>query len=106
MTCAETLEDFDHWIHEGAPIFTYNSELDELFWKAILALNVDEMVYNDELAKILGVDILMTELIQTVLCYKEYCEYGTSPRGCWLTKDCEKLLDLFRKHKANPKDEK
>jgi len=37
------------------------------------------------------------ELIQYLLCNKDLCEYGTSPRGCWFTDKGKQFYEKYKK---------
>lgn len=65
-------------------------------------LNVVECIANDEkffcthIAEKLNLQEHYVQMIQYLICGPELAEYGTSPRGCWLT---TKGKDWFEKLK-------
>lgn len=38
---------------------------------------------------------LASEMFREMLCNKDWCDYGTSPRTCWANEDFEKLLPEY-----------
>lgn len=84
----------------GIQVYSYNQQVsDELFGVFELlakAKEAREAIYNTEIARQLNLSKSHVELIQYLLCNNDHAEYGTSPRGCWLT---DKGLDLYRRAK-------
>lgn len=70
----------------------YNSSVDNDI-RAVLKSMRPGYIYNDDIAIATGLSRTHVELIQYLLCNAELADYGTSPRGCWLTPEGEKLAD-------------
>lgn len=78
-------------------VFSYNSEVTMDVWNVIKLLGEKkDGYYNTEISLELKLDPKHVELIQYLICNNGHAEYGTSPRGCWLT---EKGFDLYNKLK-------
>lgn len=91
-----------HYVHEGV---TYDREWD--FWEdacKIYCVPYDKAIdddllavlkgialkkYNTDIAKELGYPPQYVELLQSILCSADWCDYGTSPRGCWIRHDLD-----------------
>lgn len=73
----------------------YNSEVDSDI-VSVMELIKNKMFVTD-IAERLKMSKSHVEIIQYILCSMDYAEYGTSPRGCWLTKKGEDALKLFKK---------
>ena len=80
-------------------MFTYNKELDKDIWLVMEHLN--EGLYLTEISSKTQLSEKYIELIQHVLCREYLADYGTSPRGCWLSKKGEIYLDKFRESYKN-----
>lgn len=78
----------------GVGVFSYNSEVNDEFFN-VMSL-VAEGKYNSDIAKTLNLKESHVELIQYLLCNADHADYGTSPRGCWLT---EKGMAVYSKLK-------
>ena len=72
----------------------YNSEVDRDIISVMECVG-KKMFYTD-IAQYLQMASSQVELIQYILCSMDYAEYGTSPRGCWLTEEGEKMLKIFQ----------
>lgn len=84
----------------GIQVYSYNQQVsDDLFGVLELlakAKEAHEALYNTDIARQLQLSESHVELIQYLICNNDHAEYGTSPRGCWLT---DKGLDLYRRAK-------
>lgn len=82
-------------------VFSYNSEVTDHVYGVIDLLGKakerDDSIFNTDIAKILGITDAHAELIQYLVCNNNHAEYGTSPRGCWLT---PKGYELYKKLRA------
>ncbi len=58
-------------------------------------------IYYTEIAKELELDLKYVHLILEILGNRDFTEYGTSPRGSWLTSKGEELLALAEKWKSD-----
>lgn len=79
---AEVDDDFSFW-HRLGLSNPYNKRIDDDVLAVLKAVAV-EGAFNDGVAKDLGLPEQYVEMIQTLLCDIGWCEYGTSPRGCWI----------------------
>ena len=72
---------------------TYNGQVyNEIL--SVVELIADSK-FNSEIAKITGLTPSHVELIQYALCGRNLADYGTSPRGCWLTPIGRSLWDFI-----------
>lgn len=72
---------FDPWDALGLYCLSYNSEIDQ---RAIAVLRgIGEKLYCSEIAQRASMAEDHVELFQSIFCSANWCEYGTSPRGCW-----------------------
>lgn len=71
----------------------YNGELDDLLFAVLYDLKHEKegIFQNDKKHQ------NYVELVNYILCSADICEYGTSPRFCWLTQYGEKVLELYEK---------
>lgn len=80
---------------EIIPCGGYASEVDDAII-AVMQLIRDKMpIFYTDICKITGFQSEFVQLIQYILSTLDYAEYGTSPKGCWLTAKGEKMLKLF-----------
>ena len=70
----------------------YNSEVDEDVINVAKLIRDKRPIFYTDIAKELNLKPTHVELIQYILCSLDFAEYGTSPRGCWLTEKGEKAL--------------
>ena len=75
-------------------VFSYNSEVTDNIWSVLKFIVENRPAYNTDIAEKLNLSTAHVELIQYLLCNNDNAEYGTSPRGCWMT---EKGIIVFRK---------
>lgn len=76
---------FDPWQALGLSCLSYNSAIDE---QAILVLKgIRDKLFCDDIAKKHDMSPEYVELLQSIFCGADWCEYGTSPRGCWFVHD-------------------
>lgn len=90
MPCEEIWENL---IKNGG----YNSAIDNDIISIMKSIRDDEDKWYQVIAKKLNLREEYVELIQYILCTLDYAEYGTSPRGCWLTDKGNEMLELFIK---------
>ena len=87
----DSAEDIDiMWHIFGLNCGGYNGEIDYDIFNVLCFLfehrdNVEVSKYVDNIAKNTGLDPKYVELIQYIICSSELADYGTSPRGCFLT---------------------
>lgn len=88
---------FDNIISQAFKIsvFSYNSEVSDDFFNVMDC--VEDGCSNSAIAEKLGLSPNYVELIQYLLCNNGHAEYGTSPRGCWLT---DKGIEVYEKLKT------
>lgn len=97
-----TMDKCDRLISDalGIEVYSYNQQVSLELWGVLELLanakEKGESIYNTEIANELRLTPSHVELIQYLLCNNDHAEYGTSPRGCWLT---DKGLDLYRRAK-------
>lgn len=88
----------DPMLDAGLPI-GYDSAIVDDFFRVMCLLEERRPIYYTEIAKQLGLDIKCTHLILEVLGDADITEYGTSPRGSWLTPEGEQLLKRSRQYR-------
>lgn len=76
------------------PMFTYNGAIDSDIISVLRKLE-QKTLFMDDLATSLGLEKKYVEMIQHLLCGLGLCEYGTSPRGCWITDDGKKYIKFI-----------
>lgn len=77
----ENGEYWEPWDALGLQCVSYNSEIDR---GAIAVLRgIKGRLYCDAIAEKTGMAPAHVELLQSIFCSANWCEYGTSPRGCW-----------------------
>jgi hypothetical protein len=72
----------------------YDSTITDDVHAVLRLLNDERALFYDKIADRLGRDKLYVHLILEVLADRGFTEYGTSPRGSWLTEEGEQLLAL------------
>lgn len=78
-------EYFDPWQALGLHCSAYSSTTDEA---AIAVLKgIRDKLYSTDIAERAKLDETLVELLQEIFCSADWCEYGTSPRGCWFIED-------------------
>lgn len=81
-------------------VFSYNGKVTSEFWSVLRLMgsskDLDQAIFNTEIAEATGLTESHVELIQYLICNNDHADYGTSPRGCWLT---EKGFDVYRELK-------
>lgn len=76
---------FDPWEALGMSCCSYNSAIDQ---QAIDVLRcIREKLYCSDIAARIGLTPEHVELFQSMFSSANWCEYGTSPRGCWFVYD-------------------
>jgi len=73
----------------------YNGEIDLEILEVMRLLKKKRPIYCTDVAKELGLKPTHVELINYILATLGLAEYGTSPRGCWLTEKGEEYLKIF-----------
>lgn len=89
---------YDPWERLGIGCATYNSTVDE---QALAVLKgIRDGLFNTDIAKHTGMSREHVELFQYIFCSADWCEYGTSPRGCFPMDYDEfgKIVENFEKH--------
>lgn len=87
----ETAENIEiMWDILGIECGGYNSDTDNDVFHVLVFLymyrnNSGVSKFVDNIAKYTGMSESHVELIQYIICSRELADYGTSPRGCWLT---------------------
>lgn len=72
---------WDPWEALGLRCCSYNSAIDH---EALCVLRgIQEGKYCSGIATEYGMSESHVELLQSIFCSAGWCEYGTSPRGCW-----------------------
>lgn len=72
---------WDPWDALGIGCASYNSGIDQ---NAINVLcGIRDKLFCDDIAERYGMSALHVELFQSIFCSADWCEYGTSPRGCF-----------------------
>lgn len=71
---------------------TYDSELDEDILNVLKCTSSKEFMFYDEIAKELKLDEKYVQLILHLLSHLGFTDYGTSPRGSWISESGEKYL--------------
>lgn len=74
----------------------YNSAVDLDVLNVMEEVRYGRPAFNTDIAKKFGLSEAHVELIQYLICSAELAEYGTSPRGCWLTKEGEAFLERMK----------
>jgi hypothetical protein len=94
-------EQWDFWDECGMHCAGYNSEIDRdlilVFMQSDSRVE-GRSVYSSDVASRLGLAEAYVELLKYALCSANFCEYGSSPRGAWVThgKQDELREKLFR----------
>ena len=93
------LDAFDPWEGLGLPLGPYNGAVEHdvlVVLEGILAGK-----FMTDIASETGLTEGHVELIQYMLCDADVCDYGTSPRGCWvihgMKEEVSKLAQRWRK---------
>jgi len=74
----------------------YSSEVDDDIILVMETIKQQRAIYVTDIADKLNIQRNYVALIQYIICSLDYAEYGTSPRGCWLTEEGEKILEVFK----------
>lgn len=73
---------WDFWEEAGLSCVSYNSDIDFDLYRVFCG--VIEKKFNTDLASELKLPEQYVELLQSILCSVGWCDYGTSPRGCFV----------------------
>lgn len=91
--------EFDPWQEWGLDCVSYTSQIDED------VINIMECIkykmYCSDISIKLNLPEQYIELIQSILCSKDICEYGTSPRGCWFINTPEQYINKWKEYYKN-----
>ena len=74
--------EWDFWDEANIRCASYNSEIDHDFLAVLREIHAEN--YCDDIAKKLSLPSQYVELIQSIFCSMDWCEYGTSPRACFI----------------------
>jgi hypothetical protein len=74
---------WDPWESLGLNCCSYNSEIDQQAIDVLRLIGKPEFTYCDDIAETVGLAPAHVELFQGIFSSAGWCEYGTSPRGCW-----------------------
>jgi hypothetical protein len=74
---------WDPWESLGLRCCSYNSEIDQQAIDVLREIGSPEFAYCTDIAERTGLSATHVELLQSIFCSADWCEYGTSPRGCW-----------------------
>lgn len=91
--------EWDFWDEVGLHCAGYSAQIDADLFKVFLGVRAG--MYLTEIAKHFDLPESYVELLQYALCSIGWCDYGTSPRGCFVGADQnadalqEKLLKWF-----------
>lgn len=96
-TADENGEFWDPWEALGQRFGGYSSEVDDDSIRVLRAIK-DGLArsranepglgfYSTDIAEATGLSASHVELFQYMFCSADWCEYGTSPRGCWFVYD-------------------
>ena len=101
------MDEFEEKIADALGIyaFSYNSDVTNEVWGVMRLLRENESIFCTDIACELGLKPSHVELIQYLICNNDHAEYGTSPRGCWLTKKGEKLVDELAAIEAREREQ-
>lgn len=94
----EKKDDVGLWDVLGISCGDYNTAIDEHILSVMEEINKGPCFVTD-LSETLGLDRHYVELIQYLICSAEMGEYGTSPRGCWLTDYGKFILKVLVRNK-------
>lgn len=75
----------------------YSSDVDCAIVEVMRDIKDNRPAYLTDIHKRTQHSIILVQLIQYIICSMDYAEYGTSPRGCWLTTKGESMLEVFEK---------
>lgn len=73
---------WDPWEALGLDCMSYNSEIDTAAINVLKGI-ASEKRYTTDIASKYKIDPLLVEFLQSIFSGSNWCEYGTSPRGCW-----------------------
>jgi predicted transcriptional regulator len=84
--------------HNGEPhMLTYDGAIDNDMI-AVLKESATNDRWYENIAKRLGLDAKYVQLIQHCLAHLDLVEYGTSPRGAWITDRGKKYLEFIEQN--------
>jgi hypothetical protein len=74
---------WDPWEALGLPCCSYNSKIDQAAIDVLRLVAGPEFIYCTDIAEQTGHSPVLVEMFQGIFSSANWCEYGTSPRGCW-----------------------
>lgn len=81
----ENGEHWSPWDALGLSCCSYNSKVDDDALAVLRGILAKQ--YNSDIAAATGLSPSHVELYQSIFSGAHWCEYGTSPRGCWFVYD-------------------
>ncbi len=93
---------FNFFDMNGMQCVGYDEQIDIDFLNVLMLIK--EKISYYEIAKRLELPEQYIELIQSIFCSAGWCEYGTSPRACWIAHDYKleyPPFDLIEKFKVH-----
>lgn len=90
---------WDFWEEAKIHCASYNSNIDLDLYRVFCGIVAKK--FNTDIAAELKLPPQYVELLQSILCSMSWCDYGTSPRGCFVDLDHDpevlraKLLDYL-----------
>lgn len=74
---------WDPWETLGLSCCNYSSEIDQQAIDVLRMIGLPDFTYCTDIAERTGMTPAHVELFQSIFSSAGWCEYGTSPRGCW-----------------------
>lgn len=75
-------DEWDFWDNAKTHCIGYNAQIDSDALNVLRGIAAKK--FNTEISKDLELPPQYVELLQSIFCSMDWCEYGTSPRGCWI----------------------
>lgn len=104
----------DDYVDLDHPVFSritksidpYSAGIDLDIYRVAKEIGRPGFKYMTEIAEATGLEENYVELIQTLLCAADWCNYGTSPRGCFPDDDnvYPQLLEQLKSYIAKKWD--
>jgi hypothetical protein len=76
---------WDPWIALDIHCASYSGAVDQDALNVLRLIGGPEFIYCTGIAERLGLSASHVELLQSIFCSADWCDYGTSPRGCFPT---------------------
>lgn len=78
--------DTSPWDNLSLSCCSYNGEIDRAaIW--VLEITAQGVTWGDDAAKLAGLDPLLVEILKCAFSAADVFEYGSSPRGAWVSYD-------------------